>query len=997
MTTGLVPALGSGFCRFAETAADRPALVLSQRVLSYGECNDTARRWASLLWDAAGDRPRRIGVLGYRSEISYLGVLTGVLLGAAFVPLNPNFPQRRTRAMLESADIDALIVDDAAAGQLPELLDGLRRPPVVLVPGAVAPAAVDGRALTAADVAGAGLLSTIPGSAPDDLAYLLFTSGSTGTPKGVPITVGNLSAFLGYVQERYAIQPFDRLSQTFEQTFDLSVFDLLMAWENGAALCAMKPIDLVSPFGYLDRNNVTVWFSVPSVAALLRKRGTLLPGSLPTLRWSLFCGEPLPRGTAEAWQAAAPNSVVENLYGPTEATIACAVHRWDPAVSPGLCVHDTVPIGQFFPGMEPLVVDRSLRPVQDGAAGELCLAGPQVTSGYWRAHELTDVSFFEHGGLRYYRTGDLVRANGCDYAYLGRGDHQVKVGGHRIELGEVEAVLRQAGAVEAVCLVWPDQHTLTAVVSGGSATTPQLIHEAARQLPPYMTPWVVRRIAQMPLNSSGKIDRGKLRDWLGDSGGQGRDGRRFGAAVVRVDSVEELVACTLRVPREQVTDGLSYQSIQEWDSLGHVALMVALEETYGRAVSPECMTALHSIAAIKEFVGEGLDSAAQPLTQPLTQPAAVHRGLDGIVVDRSEITNVDGAAGVLEYRGYSIHDLVEHASYEDVAHLLIAGDLPGPDARRQLHTELAAGRRLPPAVLELLRSLRSVHPMDALLAAVPAVQAFDGEYGARTDESYDDARTAGVRLIGAIPMLVAAHHAFRSGREFVPPPERLGHVDAFLTALTGTTPADATVRFVTRGLVIHADHSSNASTFAARVVTGCRSGIHNAVTAAIAAAGGPLHGGAAERVMRLIDEIGVPENARDYVERTRRRGEPVMGFGHRVYRTEDPRVRYLRSIVVDLSHQRGDDRELQVLDAVAAAMARYRRHGLAPNVDLYAGLGYRLMDLPEDLTVPMFVIGRAAGWVAHVLEQHRNNVLIRPLMEYAGPQGRSVLQDPGRV
>jgi amino acid adenylation domain-containing protein len=515
MTTVLNPSLGAGFRRHAATSPDQPALIIGKRSYSYGEADDTARRWAARLVQAAGGRPARIGVFAYRSEAAYLGVLAALYAGAAFVPLNRKFPTQRTSTMLEKAELDAIIVDDASVEQLPGLLAGLSRQPALLLTGARTVDIPGARVYTAADLASATPLEQLPEAAPEDLAYLLFTSGSTGTPKGVPITHANVRWFLDYNHDRYQIGSQDRFSQTFDQTFDLSVFDLFMAWEHGAAVCAMDPIELLAPFKYLERNEITVWFSVPSVAAVLRKRDALTPGRMPTLRWSLFCGEPLPRATAEDWQAAAPNSVVENLYGPTELTIACAVHRWDPATSPALCVHDNVPIGQLYPGLRPLVVDERLVPVVDGETGELCVAGPQATSGYWRAPQRSAERFFERDGHRYYRTGDLVRLHDGAYVCLGRNDQQVKVGGNRIELGEIEAVLRRAGSVEAVCLVWPDKSTLTAVVCGAKRPT-ELIEAAARQLPAYMVPKSVHAIHEMPLNGNGKVDRHALRAWLGN-------------------------------------------------------------------------------------------------------------------------------------------------------------------------------------------------------------------------------------------------------------------------------------------------------------------------------------------------------------------------------------------------------------------------------------------------------------------------------------------------
>ncbi|WP_405873130.1 MULTISPECIES: citrate/2-methylcitrate synthase [unclassified Streptomyces] len=451
-----------------------------------------------------------------------------------------------------------------------------------------------------------------------------------------------------------------------------------------------------------------------------------------------------------------------------------------------------------------------------------------------------------------------------------------------------------------------------------------------------------------------------------------------------MSSVDALVARTLGITEDRVTDALEYQSIREWDSLGHISLMVALEEAYGVPVDDELTLALRSVAAIREFA-EG--RAPVPATAA-EQRHIVHRGLDGVSFDQTTITRIDGAEGSLEYRGYSIHDLAERASFEEVAHLLVHGELPDATALSAFEKELRAARALPAPVLDLVRSLADAHPMDALRTCVSALGAFEPRRAAGTDETYEQARDVGIALIARIPMLVAAHHAVRSGREPSVPDEETSYPEAFLTVLLGERPTPATVRFLNKGLIVHADHSSNASAFAARVAIGSRAGMSAAVTAAVATFAGSVHGGAAERVMRLLDDVGSPERAGRYVADVRGRGEPVMGFGHRVYRTEDPRVRHLRSTVVELSRERGDSGGLDILDAVAEAMRPYGRHGLAPNVDLYAGLAYRLLGLPDDLAAALFAVGRSAGWVAQALEQQSNNVLIRPLLDYVGPHGR---------
>ncbi|MFT3770637.1 MAG: citrate/2-methylcitrate synthase [Minicystis sp.] len=980
----------TGFLHNVERLPQHAALRVGARVYTYGEVAETAGRWAARLVDAAGGRPRRVGVLAYRNEASYLGVLASVLAGAAFVPLNRRFPLERTRAMLEQADVDALIVDAESAPDLGELLRGLPRPPAILLPATGADAArgaLPGRVFGREDLAAAAPLATLPELTGDDPAYLLFTSGSSGTPKGVPITQANVRAFLDFNLARYGLTPEDRLTQTFDQTFDLSVFDLFMAWESGACVCSMQPLELLAPARFLEQHQVTVWFSVPSIAALLMKRRALLPGSMPTLRWSLFCGEALPRAMAEAWLAAAPRSTLENLYGPTELTIACTAYRWDPATSPAECVHDLVPIGEVYAGLSHLVVDDALGDVADGEAGELCVAGPQTSPGYWRDPALSAARFFERTGpdgatRRYYRTGDLVARRGGSYVYLGRTDQQIRDrrAPHRAGRdrgGPPSRRLRRGGRAAVAGRAEPRLHRRRRL--GGRrflrarrrrCALPAELHAAA------LRPCRGRHAAQRQ-----REDRSRGAAPMGQ--GQARTGR---ARVVSGVAVEPIVARVLGIDVARVTDDLTYQSIPEWDSFRHVALMLALEEALGVPITDELTLSLHSLAAIREFAGAPAGAAAPAAREAEPAAVEVHRGLAGVHVDRTRITRIDGENGVLEHRGYSIHDLVERSSFEEMALLLISGDLPEAAQLGAFEAELRSCRALPEPVVGIVRALAHAHPMEVLRTGVSALGAFAPD---ARDESPEAALRAGVRLIAQIPTLIAAHHAIRSGREPIDPLPAGSHAHNLLYMLSGQEPSPAAARFVDMDLMVHADHSSNASAFAARVVIGCQANLHAAVTAAIAAFSGALHGGAAERVIDLIDEVGTPERAAAYVRERLSANQPVMGFGHRVYRTEDPRVRHLRAAARELSRERGDERGLAIIEAIIAAMEPYARHGIGPNVDLYAGLAYRLLGLPDDLSVPMFVAGRIAGWVAQALEQRSNNVLIRPLLHYVGPTGRA--------
>jgi amino acid adenylation domain-containing protein len=527
----------SGFLRNSQNLPDQPALILGPQTYTYAQLRQLAGSWANLLLDVGGKGGRkleRVGIFAARCEESYVGVLAALLAGATFVPLNPKLPDHRTRDMIERADLDALIVGASAATRLTAIAADGSLLPTVLAPRVDAALLLGAlpqgqRVLGKADVDARGARGgsvCVDAIGPADIAYLLFTSGSTGTPKGVPITHGNLRAFLDFNLERYGLGPDDRLTQTFEQTFDLSVFDLFMAWESGACVCAIDPIELLAPAEFLKRNKVSVWFSVPSVARLLQTRKSLRKGCFPTLRWSLFCGESLPRDVAEAWAAAAPASTIENLYGPTELTIACSVYRWNPQTSPDECLLDSVPIGEVYRGLSHMVVNEALEELTEGETGELCVGGPQTSPGYWRAPELTEARFFEwettDGSRRFYRTGDLVRRIDDRYVFVGRSDQQVKIGGHRVELGEVESVLRRLGWAEAVALPWPDAAQAVSIIgivtksSAKAQAKPVLrlvkgvAEDARKHLAGYMVPRQIFSINAMPLNVNGKIDRKAL-------------------------------------------------------------------------------------------------------------------------------------------------------------------------------------------------------------------------------------------------------------------------------------------------------------------------------------------------------------------------------------------------------------------------------------------------------------------------------------------------------
>ncbi|HTS35599.1 MAG TPA: amino acid adenylation domain-containing protein [Candidatus Solibacter sp.] len=519
--------LVSGFLRSLSADPARTALKLGDLKLTYEQLWEYAGRITACLTDELGPDEKTVAVLADRSVAAYGGILGVLASGRGYVPLNPKFPIERTLHMLQASGCRTLIVGQECAETLHEVASRSQAPLTVITPD---PGWQVENLPTHHKTFPARSLAKLadprePLVKPDDTAYLLFTSGSTGVPKGVAVSQSNAVAYMEYAAKRFGIHGDDRCSQNFDLTFDLSVHDLFTCWDAGAALCPFAEQTL-TPATVIDELGLTVWFSVPSVAMFASKLGLLEPGAFPTLRWSLFCGEALSASLAEAWQKAANHSIVENLYGPTEATIAITSYRWDSERSPGECVNGLVPIGWPFDGQQVCVVDENLLPVPNGESGELCLGGSQVTRGYLNDPEKTAKSFVRlaHAGDRvWYRTGDLVRQGerGC-FFYLGRGDFQVKVNGYRVELQEIDLVLRDAARTElAVAIPWPlsqgSASGIVGVLSGANATRDKEILAACEaRLPRYMVPNRLYHFAQMPLNVNGKIDRGRIAQMLAD-------------------------------------------------------------------------------------------------------------------------------------------------------------------------------------------------------------------------------------------------------------------------------------------------------------------------------------------------------------------------------------------------------------------------------------------------------------------------------------------------
>jgi citrate synthase len=363
--------------------------------------------------------------------------------------------------------------------------------------------------------------------------------------------------------------------------------------------------------------------------------------------------------------------------------------------------------------------------------------------------------------------------------------------------------------------------------------------------------------------------------------------------------------------------------------------------------------------------------------------AVAGKGLEGIVAANSGICYIDGEAGVLAYRGIDIHELAENSTFEETTYLLWNGILPNEFALREFQQQLALSRTLDQRVIEMLKSFpKSATPMEVLRTTVSALSFYDAD---EKDNSHDANVRKAYNLTSQIAMVVAIYDRIRKGKDIVPPDRALSHAANFLWMLNGVKPSATATRTLDVALILHADHELNASTFAARVIAATLSDIHSAITGALGALKGPLHGGANEGVMRLllnIDKSG--EDPVHFVKNMLQAKQKIMGFGHRVYKTEDPRATHLRRMSEQLGKDAGQPKWFEMSRAIEIYINQDKK--LNANVDFYSASTYRTLGIDIDLYTPIFAISRVAGWAAHVIEQLDDNRLIRPRAEYIGPE-----------
>lgn len=499
-----------------EKHKDNTALVISGDNVTYAKLEQSCLKILKHLPNKS-----RVGILCSRSESCYAGILATVLAGSTYVPLNKRFPADRLQSILEQTDSDVIVADDACVKELKSLLELNRNLSVIFLDDQEEVKALqqefpDARWL----IAGQALFSAPPveTTLADDL-YILFTSGTTGKPKGIIVSHGNITAYLKAMFKEFDINETDIATQLFDASFDVSVHDIFVTLLIGATLVVIPEEDVLAPAKHVKEHGITLWFSVPSVPMFMDKFRMLKEYAFPSIRISMFAGEALPIATAEKWKQAVPNSRICNMYGPTETTIVASKFEYSVVGKQQDYLSGIVPIGDAFEDYTFLIVnDEGV--IDNNQTGELYIGGPQVTTGYLGNKELTDskyVTLEGYGDEIFYKSGDLVRQTKYGFEFLSRIDDQIQLRGFRVELAEIDKVIRKAVGHDLaisvpIGLKGGRAEELFAAVQGESdrGLRKEILGRCKELLPDYMAPSKVKFIDSIPLNINGKLDRNAL-------------------------------------------------------------------------------------------------------------------------------------------------------------------------------------------------------------------------------------------------------------------------------------------------------------------------------------------------------------------------------------------------------------------------------------------------------------------------------------------------------
>lgn len=979
------------FAKSAKTYPNRPAICVESEVLTYAELAAAAGQISSCLRALTVTGQNTCILATRRTFAGFSGILGILGAGKIYIPVSPSTSYERAIS-IASTTTPVAIIADRDGFDIAKLIAQNSTQPLVIILPEHEPSEVDRGDFSPHKVYDKYDLDKFPQKfepvdmGPKSLAYILFTSGTTGEPKGVPIRQESVVRYVKSIESLYPLRPNDRCTQLFELTFDLSGHDMFVTWNAGACLFVPHRSMALFSADLVVSQELTVWFSVPSVVAELTRSRKLTSGVFQSLRLAFFCGERMPIELAQAMKVAAPNAQIVNIYGPTEATIAFTHFAWDGKNLPEIC--DDLPIGHPLPEQQVFLLDSKRQPVQSNTIGEMYLVGSQVSEGYWKNSKQTaaryyNLTFGNKAPLHAYSTGDLaIDVPGVGLVFRGRIDDQVKLHGVRIELGAIEAAVRRvSGGQQAAAIVWPLDYPekLIVYIEKGDILASDILEKCRNLLPHHEQPNEILEVDHLPLTSNGKMDRKKLMAMYKERSEQKNSEPEY----LPLPSVKDIKSTVRTILSKQHPQSSlpSFKPdedlIEHTDSLGFINMILELEKEFKITINDwRAVTRLDKLVD-EVMKARGVSTSNQTgvdnnISVGIEDDLKIQRGLQSVILDYSSISSIDGKNGLLSYCGTPVDKLIDQR-YVDVSFKIYHGHYPTKNERVFALEQLRLGQERQEQMVELMNKIfiACPSPIKFILSVIPLFH-----HQNVSQWSY------GLQLQGFVAAAVCRHAILARGdREF-----RSTIKQSFpawvLEKLSGRSLSDTEKKAIESLFVMLAECVTNPGTFAARIATSTDADYISSVVAALSVFSGTKHGGSTDDVMAMIRAIGAPSNAVDWVKTTQYEKRSVPGFGHRVFQVPDPRAALIANWIEVLIKEGADATPMEIIKEVVDTMAPMRHHGTYVNVDAYTGALLTMLGVPRGYGTLVFALARMAGWNAHVQEQKLNNIMISPLIIY---------------
>ncbi len=786
-------------------------------------------------------------------------------------------------------------------------------------------------------------------------AYIILSSGTTGENKFISIPESALNHFISVTQQRFNINAEDKIMHAFETTFDLFYFNLYMGLNFGATLIVFDRNDIWRPFRVLQKYSTNIWFSVPSYANLAISLYNEEKITLPSLKYILFCGEPLNKNLIAKWKKYYPDVYYENLYGPAELTIACT-HYHIKEQNPG---ESTIPIGHIYQGSKYLIKNENGTYSKKGR-GELCVCGPQLMNGYLVNNDNLHLlkPFFINEGEEYYATGDMVEVLDYDnLLFIGRTDRQFKYYGHIISPEYLEMNLQKLDGVEEAVLIPPaktdnneyenDNLHLYWSKSRACIIDDMEIENSMKNyiikiMPKMKSVITYNKLESLPKTKSGKIDIQSINVINKD---------RVITSPLEKNSYEtsrQLLARALNIDISKVADSCKIYEIPEWDSLNHLNVVFELTDNLGYEVDPYTCLSLRQIQ-------NTLDAQLSN-----TPEMEVSRGLHGVILDVTAISKLDKFNSKIYYRGFDLHELINKYSFIDILSLLINSRIPTNNEKKLYEMEIHKGIKGARNYKNNAVNYINIENIVSQLLLLNGNEFLEN----------DDKALVTLHIIG---FLIGLHI-----KNVPDSSDPLGKI--VLDTFSDGNSSKESYSAIEKCMILLAEHGACASTTTLRCVASTDNSFIACLSTALLTFYGKKHGGALLDVCKLLKEDNdLFGNAWIDVINRSSDTNTIPGFGHRVYLKEDPRVTILKDIMYEID---GTDRLNNEFNKLVSNVTSNSTKKFFPNVDLATGFLFRALNIRYEQILMTFVIARIAGWTAHYCEQVRNNTLIRPDFKY---------------